>query len=1315
MQKKLFAALVALVGFATNVLGQNAGTITGRVIDQTAAVIGGAEVTITDVSTGEIQKTTTNESGLYIFNTIKPGTYDVSIEKSGFRQAKFSKQTVEIGSALTLNVSLELGASTQSVTVEAESGAELQTLSSTVGTTITGPSMVLLPNLGRDASTLAVFQPGVTPGGMVAGAMSDENTFQLDGGNNSSDMDGNQTVYTPAFSSSGSPSGVIPTPVESIEEFKVNTAGQTADFNGSSGSQVQMVTKRGTNQFHGAGYEYYFASDVGAANTWDNNHKPDAALGLAYTPIPITHKNRFGGAVGGPMLPNFAGGKTYFFFNYEGFRYPYSTTFEKPTPTALLRAGVIQINEGGNWVPFNMNPVPVTVNGTTYMPAQCGNTTCDPLGIGLNQQVSTIWNKYMPMPNDPNSSYDNHNVQGYLSTIGLPQTSNFYVGRIDHDFGDKWRLFTSYRYYAFNQLTSNQVDVGGVLPGDTFGQYSARAPRPQKPDYFVGGISTSVSPSTTNDFHFSYLKNWWQWATSAAPPQLPGLGGALEMGGESSTALIPYNVNTQSTRQRFWDGHDTMVKDDVAILKGSHLISVGGMFERNYDYHLRNDNGQGIDNSVVYQIANGGGLTWPSNYLPAGLPSSQNGTYETYAAEVLGIVDQSQVLYTRSGPQLSLQPLGSNMFDQSTINFYNGYASDTWKVKPNLTLTYGLGYQVEMPPTEANGKQIELVDTTGTPISISSYLSQRQSAALNGSVYNPTVGFTGVTTVSNASHKYPYNPFYGGVSPRLSFAWNPSYTDGFLGKLLGNNQTVIRGGYGRIYGRLNGVDLVLIPLLGTGLGQAVSCYASATGQCLGTSSLNASTAFRIGTNGLTAPLPSVSQTLSQPYFPGIGGNASAGSGSVLDPNFRPSSTDNFQFSIQREIKKNLILEVGYIGRKINHEWQQVDLDAVPTMTTLGGETFARAYANVYAALSQGTTPAPQPFFEQALGGSGSAFCAAAGSCTAAIASNSTMKTQITQTQVYDFWSLLNKQSSWTLGRTLPSSVSSAIPAGQLSAVYSDGSFGFGNYNAGYISITSRDFHSVTFHSNFTYGRALGTGNETQATSSYSVLDPWNIRSMYGPQYYDYKFLYNLTMLWQDPFYKGQRGIVGHVLGGWTIAPIFTAHGGAPLQVANLNGGCESFGEMNCSTGNTNGLDGAVLASTFTGGSSANYNETVTGSVASNGNKNGVNMFSNPSQVFAEFRSCILGVDTNCGSGGIIRGLATWNLDATVSKDLGIWKERVGATLLFQFTNVLNHVQLADPSLSLGSPQTWGVLGSANPNGGQSNTPRQMEFGLRIHF
>ncbi len=1306
------------------------GTVQGQVTDQQNAAIPGAVVKLTDTATNATLTTQSNDAGRYIFVNVTPGNFNVSVSKTGFSAFKAAGQSVQIGQVLTINARLEVGTTATTVEVAAVAGAELQTTNATVGTTLTGPSLIELPNLGRDASTFAIFQPGVTPEGAVAGAMYDQNTFQLDGGNNSNDMDGSMRDYTGSFASNGAPSGVLPTPVESIEEFKVSTSGQTADFNGSSGSQIQMVTKRGTNAIHGSAYEYYFASDVGAANSWDNNHTG--------TPLPITHNNRFGAALGGPIVPkNLLGGKWYAFFNYEGFRFPQSAVYNRAVPTATLRAGVIFINEGSaGYVPINLNPTPVTVNGVTYQPATCPNGACDPRGLGLNSQVSALWSKYMPLPNQTTGG-DHYNTLNFQGIVGLPITSNNYVGRIDHDFNDKWHWMASYRDYKYVKLGTQQVDIGGALPGDTLGTPAARAVRPQQPSYWATGLTTNISPTTTNDFRFSYLRNFWQWGTSAAPPQLPGLGGALEIGGESSGALIPYNVNTQNVRQRFWDGQDKQLKDDLTKIKGNHLIQFGGLYMHQYDYHLRNDNGQGIMNAPVYQITSGGGMTYPTAYRPTSVPSSQAGNYNKLYSEVLGIVDQSQDLYTRSGSQLTLQPPGSYMYDQSLIPSYNLYFTDTWHMKPSFTLSYGLGYTVEMPPYELNGKQVELTDTSGHPVDLQAYLNSRQSAALQGQVYNPTLAWATVKNVTGASTKYPYNPFYGGVSPHVAAAWNPHATDGILGKLMGNGKTVIRGGYSRVFSRLNGVGLVLVPLLGTGLGQAVSCYPSKTGQCLGNAGLDPTTAFRIGTDGLNAPLPTVSQTLAQPYIPGIGGNAASGSGSVLDPNFRPARTDNFNLSIQREISSHAILEVGYIGRIIRHEWQQVDLDAVPYMTTLGGQSFAQAFAPTYfavAAANANNAPsvniAPQPFFENALGGPNSSFCKGFASCTAAVANNGTMNSMIANNQVYQFWAALNGASSWTLGRTMPSSPSASIPAGQLSAVYYDNSLGFANYNAAYLSFTVHDWHGITARSNFTWGRALGTGNSSQATSSYSVLDPWNIHANYGPQFFDYKFMYNLTMLWQEPWYRSQQGVLGHLLGGWSIAPIFTAQSGAPLGVFNFNGGCESFGEMNCNTGSTNGnnqlvQDGAVLAAPYTGSPTAHYNINVANSIsgaginsnAANGGNN-INMFSNPAAVYAEFRPCVLGYDTSCGGGANIRGLPTWNLDATVSKNIGVWKEgRVGATLMFQFTNLLNHVQLADPYLDISDPGDFGVMGTNNAwtGYGQANTPRQMEFGLRVHW
>jgi hypothetical protein len=1306
------------------------GTVSGQVTDAQNAVIAATQVKLVDVSTNKALTTTTNDAGRYSFINVPPGAYNLTFTKAGFSVYQVNMQAVEVGQVLTINAPMKVGATSTTVEVTAVSGAELQTTNATVGSTITGQSMLYLPNLGRDASTLAIFQPGVSPDGSVAGAMYDQNTFQLDGGNNSNDMDGSMRDYTGSFTTNvqaagaGSPSGVLPTSVENIEELKVNTSGQTADFNGASGSQVQMVTKRGTNAFHGSGYEYYFAQNVGAANTWDANHTP--ANGFAYTPLPVTHTNRFGGTLGGPLLPKLLGGKTYFFVNYEGFRFPQAAIYERAVPTALLRAGVIQINQGGKYVPYNLNPAPVTVNGVTYQPAVCAGGACDPRGIGLNSQVSQLWQKFMPLPNDPiysGSGSDHFNTQGYLSNIALPKHSNSYVARIDHDFSDKWRFMTSYRAYRFVQLGTQQVDIGGALPGDTLGQPAARAVRPQVPSYFVAGLTTNITPTTSNDFRFSYLRNFWQWGSSAAPPQLPGLGGALEIGGESSSALIPYNVNTQSVRQRFWDGQDKIIRDDVSMIKGNHLLAFGGTYQRNFDYHLRNDNGQGIMNATVYQIGAAAssmpGINFPSDYLPVGLPTSQVSNWDRLYTEVLGMVHQPQTLYTRSGKDLTLQPPGSSMFDQSIIPSYSLYVTDTWHMKPTFTLTYGLGYQLEMPPYELNQKQVALTYQDGKTVVLNDYLNARKSAALQGQVYNPTLGFATVAT-ADGGQKYPYNPFYGGLSPRVAAAWNPRYSDGILGKIFGNGKTVIRAGYGRIYGRLNGVDLVLVPLLGTGLGQAVSCIgASKTGQCLGGGGVDPTTAFRIGTDGNAAPLPAVTQTLPQPYIPGFS-NASAGSGSVLDRNFRPSRTENFTLSIQRELSSKVLLEAGYIGRIIRNEWQQVNIDAVPYMTTLGGQSFAQAFSNTYFPVAAGGTPSPQPFFESALGGANSSFCKGFGSCTAAVAANSTMNSAISTASVYDFWTALNRASSWTLGRTMPSSPI-AGGSGQLSAVYMDTSIGFGNYNAAYVSLTTHDWHGMTARTNFTWGKALGTGNQSQASSSYTVLDPWNMHAMYGSQVFDYKLLYNFTLLWEDPYYRTQRGVIGHLLGGWRVAPIFTARSGAPLYISNLNGGCQSFGEVNCSTGSTQ--DGAVLASKYTGGNSAFYNQNVPEDAKTNPNGVGVNanydngglgtqMLKNPIQVYNQFRPCVLGFDTGCGANfaGGLRGMPTWNLDATASKDIGIWKEgRVGATMIFQITNVLNHVQLGDPGMDLSDPANFGVLG------GQVNTPRQMEFGIRIHF
>ena len=826
----LFGSVGLWLSNATPACAQSTstGTVAGSVTDPSGAVVTGATIMLTDTATKSSRNVTTNEAGRYIFVDVTPGAYDVSISKQGFSTTKTQTQ-VSIGSTVTLNLSLQVGGGNVVVEVTAV-GNELQTMNATVGNTVTAEAIDNLPSIGRDVNTFIELQPGVAPDGSVGGAVVDQNFFSLDGGNNTNDMDGGGSVYTSGvakntigdptggvsaqYTGYSKPSGVLPTPADSVEEFKVNTANQTADFNSSSGAEIKVVTKRGTNKFHGTAYEYYRDNNW-SGNTWQNSY--NHAFNPSSGGLPSYHYSRFGFAVGGPLIPKeVLGGKTYFFFNYEGFRFPNAETFNRNVPSANLKAGLLtDIN-----------------TGQTYSIA-----AADPRGLGLNPIVSQIWNNNMPASNSScaaGSQCDGANVQGFQGTLSLPLKSKFMVGRLDHDFGSKQHFMASYRYFNQFQASDDQVDIGGAFAGDTLGKPTSLSSDPVEPWYLVAGLTTNITSNTTNDFHYSFTRNWWAWGRKGDIIQgcalCAGLGGALEIqSGQSQLQdLGPYNVNTQQTRTRFWDGKDHMFRDDLSMLKGNHLFQLGGIYQHNFNWHQRTDNGGGINYQPVYELGNGSSGAMLSSKFAICDPSSgasimaSSGKCNSLMAAALGIVSISQIAYTRSGSNLNLNPPLTPAFDQSTIPYYNVYFSDTWHMKPTFTLTYGLGWALEMPPVEKAGKQVEVVDASGQQLDSVAYLSQREHAALQGQVYNPQLGFALVGNTANGL-KYPYNPFYGQFSPRVAVAWSPKASSAFL------SNTVIRGGFGRQYGRLNGVDLVLVPLLGTGLIQPVQCIGGAVG------------------------------------------------------------------------------------------------------------------------------------------------------------------------------------------------------------------------------------------------------------------------------------------------------------------------------------------------------------------------------------------------------------------------------------------------------------------------------------------------------
>ena len=307
------ALLCLLVVSAAPVWGQavSTGTVSGTVTDNTGAVVAGANVTIVDKATGDTRGTASNEVGHFIFQNVNPGSYTVKFKKAGFAELDVTDVTVEVGTQVNENVQMKLGAISTTVTVTETAGAELQTMNSTVGQTVSGVALDSLPSIGHDVVTFATLQPGVSPLGSVGGTVMDQSSFTLDGGNNTNDMDGGGQSYTPSFggdptggviagsglrggnTTGGVPSGVMPTPFDGVEEIK-----------------VILPTRQRTSTVRPAARWRSSPGEVGtngtaAATTTTGQQSQCEHVGQQplWTPLPTYHYNFFGGRAGGPIVP----------------------------------------------------------------------------------------------------------------------------------------------------------------------------------------------------------------------------------------------------------------------------------------------------------------------------------------------------------------------------------------------------------------------------------------------------------------------------------------------------------------------------------------------------------------------------------------------------------------------------------------------------------------------------------------------------------------------------------------------------------------------------------------------------------------------------------------------------------------------------------------------------------------------------------------------------------------------------------------------------------------------------------------------------
>jgi hypothetical protein len=1303
--------LLPWIGVSTRAQTASTSTVSGTIFDASGAGVPNAKVELLDNYTQAKFTATTADDGHYLFSTVRPGTYKITVTASGFRQAVISVK-VEVGKSTLVNMNLELGQVTEVVEVKAGAGVELQTMNASVGNVLDANVLSQMPTLNRDATSLLLLQPMAIPGfngpggsgetnnngGAVAGARADQNTFMIDGGDATSNMEGGGG-YNTGFQAT--PRAVVPTPVESLEEFRVQTNNAGADYSRSGGAEVQMVTRRGTNDWHGAGYWYHQNDELNANDWFRNNGFGDSSV------APITNPewrdNRYGGRLGGPIWKN----RTFFFLHEEERHFFTQSVFSRLVPTAALRAGILKFKDGsGNVNSYNLSGSPVVDPDTGTVVASSG---LDPRGIGVSPAIAATW-ALLPLPNDF-SGGDGLRSALFTSTSQNTTNEHFAVARIDHKINDKLDFMVSYRFGKSDIVPANiQEDIGGIAPGCQQGVPCAIAKRPLQPRYLVTGLTARITPNLVNDFHFNWLRHWWSWIAPGArilPIDSSLSDTPIQIWQESRVnGMVPINLNTQQARERAWNGQDWTFTDNLNWIKGKHVLNFGGRVQIEHFLHIRDDKVVGGIATPLYFAAYGGDFT---SVKPVSLgsspllcPDNTSGTnclrpqdttnWNRAYVSTLGIIESGTQVLTRDG-SLNPQPPLTPITQHENVNAYEVHFSDTWRIKPSLTVTYGLTWGVQMPPYDPTGKTAMMIDVaTNKPISAGTYLGAKKDAALNGDVFNPTLGFV---PIKATGRKYPYDPDYTNWGPRLAVAWNPNFGDGLFGSVFGNRKTVIRAGWARAFDRINGVGVVLTPALGIGFGDLSVCKKPDRSGVCGAGGTTANT-FRIGVDGNHLSMPALPDVSGGVIIPGVN-SIYENRDFRLDPRRQIGGTDMFDLTVQRELPGNLLIEVGYVGRLARDLTQNIDLDHVPYMFTPKGvnQSYAQAFDAVAAEIQSGKPVTPQPWFEYMLGPGGTADIAdTEGGYFATHGAGAA-------------W--LDREADFVTGPMTAS-------ANQIASIDWTLSNGYSNYHAGFITLRKRPSHGLTFDLNYTFSHSLDTLGLTQENTC-AVTDAYNVDRSYAPSLFDRRHTFNMLVNYDLPLGKGKgwatSGFADKVFGGWNVSSVLTMGSGLPMMVYDFGACGSEFG----STPFNGAPIGLIKTSSGPSISTSRHNNPTIGNFGTNSGPGGFpNAFANPDAVRARFRYPTF-ADNRIGLGAI-RGLFRWNVDFGVSKTTRI-TERISTRFDVQFVNAFNHPMLgggtsgqyfnAEANADISTPETFGVLGQ------QFNSPRYIQIGLRFDF
>jgi hypothetical protein len=1305
MHRLTRAVLVVLfltaLPFTTFVQAQSSTTsLRGTVSDPQGAVLPDATVTLSNPATGFSESKKSDRDGVYQFLQLPPGTYTLTVNKPGFAPLKENNLQLLVNVPATSNLSMRVKGEVNVVDVTS-TGVQVNSQDATIGNAFGTTQIAALPFEGRDPTQILSLQPGVTfvgaqtnaqqdndsRGGSVSGARSDQTNITLDG------IDDNDQVKGYAFE------GALRSTLDSLQEFRVITSNSNADEGRSSGAQVALVTKGGTNTFHGTAYEYN-RNNVGYANDWFNK-QAELESGLPNVPGQLI-RNTFGATVGGPIRKD----RVFFFLAYEGQRTRENAQLTQTVPSSNLRNGIMQYL----YCPTpNASPCPVTDQVETLTAAQlqgmdtqaAGNGTCPwatAAGCGPDPNVEALFNQY-PQPNST-AVGDGYNFVGYTFATPTPGSLNTYLAKFD-----------------FNINQNQHVFVRGGMQGDNTGSGPEFPNQPQSlvstntSKGVIAAYTATLRSNLVNNFRYGFIRQGYGTIGQIAQPYVLFGNGPTPLYALTNTTQVNVPVHN--------------FVDDLDWVKGKHTLGFGANLR--IVTNNRSSNEDSFPYARIYdlwlapigKVAGSGGSLDPAAF---GYPAVDSNTFQTgYDWPVMaltGLLDSSYSNYniTKEG---NAQTVGSPAVRHFLAHEFETYIQDSWHATPQLTLTYGLRYSLLQPPYETTGTQI------APSISLENFFQSRSAAMLAGQTYNPLVTFA---LSGQANGRAPYWAWdYGNVAPRLAFAWSPKPESGFWKRVFGDfGKSSIRGGYGMYYDHF-GQGIVDSFDRNGSFGLTTSIQ-----NPIGQYDVDTSPRFT-GLYNIPSALIAPPPTGGFPQTPPVGLPYGATIYWGLDDRLKTPYSHVFDFSISREFPHNFVLETSYIGRLGRRLLQEEDL-AMPLDIRdpqSGMDYFSAATMLTKAAVNnvQIQNIAPIPFWENVFPGAKGTLLDNNDLGCAPGSSTFTGPTASATQAMYGLYScFVHNETAALINTDVPGEAAENLPSAtpgpggcypscatlggkvtpyaffnpQFTSLYAWRNTGTSSYHGLQVTIRRGMTHGLRWDFNYTFSKSMDIGSNAERINQFDayyqadqIINSWSPAQLRAVSDFDTTHQFNTNWVYELPFGRGRSfaatsgQLLNGIIGGWQFSGLARWTSGFPTTI-------ETFTSFPT---NWELPSAAIL----------NGPRPKTGEfIDQDGNPT---LFQNPTTAQGDFRYSYPG---ESGQRNELRGPGYFGIDTGLSKQWPI-TESQNLKFSWEIFNLTNSVRFDVSAL----PQSTGQLDQPQGVfGNYSNTltkPRVVQFALRYSF